>query len=359
MTSLYDRLLPRFQAINAEGGNWMTHLFSRPILEAVDAGADHDADLGRIRAKIREAIAAHQHKRDRDRFSAIFNVYSEAVVYLAMLARGLDVQVLPERSDKTPDFLTRTPPIVGFELKTLDVHCPSETYEAAMNQGLEAGYEALEASRAAAKAHPQGRGFGSAISSFAPHGEGAGPKEAVIQTMRKVRGNVKAGQYEDQPTILVVSLVRLGVDQDGIQLRRWQEEDEDFGGRANGYLYTIAAHPHGESFSGHEHKYRPGPYDLGALNEAGVLLDHPFIAGVVFVETTWSETQSPKVLTEGIRFNGVWNTAWEDDPRFSPEQKAETKHCFQQLCHAWNDIGDSRSDAIPNLRRLRADLFHV
>jgi hypothetical protein len=355
-TSLYDTLLPRIQAINEEGGNMVSHLMSRPVLDMVDSGADTDPDLSRIRAKIHEAITAHQHKRDHKRFSAIFNAYSEALVYFSLRARGLDVHVLPEGDDKTPDFLTRTKPVVGLELKTIDVHSPGETYEAAMDRGFESAYEALERARAMAKSDARSVGVGTSSSSYAPHGEGAGPKEVMIQTIRKIRGNIKAGQYKGHPTILVVSLVRLGVREDGVELRRWQEEDEDFGGRANGHLYTIAAHQVGDSFSDYGRQRGPEPYDLGSLNEAGILLDHPFIAGIVFMETAWHETDSPEILNEGVRFNGVWNSPWEADSAFTEEEKAETKRCFAQLCHAWNDTEDSRRTNLPDVRKLQAGL---
>jgi hypothetical protein len=37
MTSLYDMLLPQVQAINEEGGNMISHLISKTILDIVDA----------------------------------------------------------------------------------------------------------------------------------------------------------------------------------------------------------------------------------------------------------------------------------------------------------------------------------
>jgi hypothetical protein len=355
-SSLHELLLPRIQAINEEGGNTVSHLISRAVLDMVDAGADENPDLSRIRAKIREAIDAHQYKRDHQRFSAIFNAYSEAVVYFGLRARGVDVRVLPERDDKTPDFLTRSVPAVGFELKTIDIHSPGETYDAAMDSGFESGYEALERARAAAKNNERGIGIGMSSSSYAPHGEEAGPKDVMVQTIRKIRGNIKAGQYKAQPTVLVVSLVRLGVRDDGVELRRWQDEDEDFGGRANGHLCTIAAHQVGEPLWDYGRKRGPEPYDFGPLNEAGILLDHPFVAGIVFMETAWHETDSPEILNRGIRFNGVWSSAWEANSAFSKEEKAEAKRCFARLCHFWNDTEDSRSATIPDLGKLQADL---
>src|SRR3954451_11305507 len=102
----------------------------------VDAGAASNADLDRIRTKILGAVRGHKHKRDHTGFSQIFEAYSEAVVYLGMKSRGLELRVVPEVNSKTPDFQTRSLPMIGFELKTIDVNRPTETYDAAMDRGF-------------------------------------------------------------------------------------------------------------------------------------------------------------------------------------------------------------------------------
>jgi hypothetical protein len=45
--------------------------------------------------------------------------------------------------------------------------------------------------------------------------------------------------------------------------------------------------------------------------------------------------------------HGIWNLAWEKDNAFGPEATAQAKRIFENLCHAWNDSEDSRSQILP------------
>lgn len=348
MTSLYDDLLPFLQAISEEGGNFASFLISRPIVEAIDTGAISNPDLARIDGKVREAMAGYRGKRDHRGFSQVFEAYSEGAVYLAAKARGVALTAVSDgaKHGKTPDFRTRTPPDVGFEVKTIDVYDPSRTYDDVMDRGFDAGYAALEESRRAAALSDHGGGVGFGITEFAPHGESVeDPRGAVIQTIRKIRSNVKAGQYAAYPTFLLVSLARLSISTRPRDLRR-AYHDAGWAADSSGQLFAIAANRIGDPFYAWSPK-RPDISDLGDLGENGILLDGEFIAGMVFVETQWNKLSDPDAAHTAFAFHGVWNSAWETDAPFDAAQKAAAKQAFQALCQHWNDTEAGRDELIP------------
>lgn len=353
--TLYDKLLPLLQAINDEGGGFATFQYSRVVIDLIDAGAAHDDSLARIRRKIVETIDAVQGKRNHTRFSKVFEAYSEGIVYLVAQHRDVALEALVDGKRtgvKTPDFATRSAPTVGLEVKTIDVFSPAQTYDAAMDQGFEANYAAEEAARAAAARDPLGRGVGSAVTDFNPHGEGAEFRDAIIQTTRKIRNNVKSGQYATYPTFLVVSLVRLSIRDRAVHLRRRLDLDTNWNERPSGHLFAIAAAQPNERHYDYARGH-PGITDTGDLQGVGILVDHPEIAGIIFLHSSWSDSNKPDAIATAFRFHGIWNLAWEAASPFTPPEKAEAKRIFEQLCNAWNDTDDSRADEIPDLGALQ------
>jgi hypothetical protein len=361
MSPLYQTIQPLLLSINQEGGNFVGHLFTEGLADAIDTGAATDANLAMIKAKIEEKIAAYRGKRDHRGFSQIFEAYSEGLIYLAAQARGVLLRAVPDGAQygKTPDFVTVAAPEVGFEVKTIDIFDPLRTYDDVMDRGFEAGYEAGERAKAAAKISPKGVGVGITEMEIAPHGAGAEEKAAVVQTIQKIRSNVKAGQYEGRPTFLVVSLARLGIHPAAVELRRRGPLDADWDERPSGHLFAIAANRLADNFYGRS-RGSPGITNLGPLGQAGTLLDHPFVAGLVFLETIRSELGGLDPARNAFRFHGVWNDAWEASATFTPEEKAAAKQSFESLCLYWNDMSNSRDDQIPDLAALRAELhFHI
>ena len=357
MTSLYDTLLPLVQAINAEGGNFSSIHLSKPVLDAIDAGVETDASLKMIRAKVLEAFSACNGKRDHLGFNKIFEAYSEGVIYLiARRRRHVDLQAVPDGSNlgKTSDFVTSAAPQVGFEVKTINVVDPARTIDAAMDQGFWQSYEALEKARAQSVA--TGRpGIGFAEGTFAPHGEGANPNDAVSQTASKIKQNLKSGQYAKRPTLLIVNLVRLSVFQNWSNLRQRLEIDTNWGEAPSGHLYAIAAQRLDDPFFTQSHKW-PDIRDAGPLPQQGVLRDHEYIPAIVFLQTIWNKCQDDDVIETGFRFYGVWNDEWTGDG-FTAEQKAEARRVFDQICDGWNDTHDSQGQVIPDVGALHSDFL--
>jgi hypothetical protein len=105
-----------------------------------------------------------------------------------------------------------------------------------------------------------------------------------------------AGQNAARPTLLVVSLVRLGVPQNASQLRRRLNIDLDCGVAPSGHLFAIAANQLGDPHFDYSSQWF-GVRDTGPLSEAGILRDHDEIAGMVFLETEWSKNSGADKLT--------------------------------------------------------------
>ncbi|QUD90157.1 hypothetical protein [Phenylobacterium montanum] len=340
--TLYEEILPHLQDIYAEGGNMSAQWVHRVVPDALDAAAASNSNAASLVSKIRQKLGNYKGKRDHAGFNALFEAYSEALIFLAARERGVELRAVPEGGNrgKTPDFETIAAPTIGLEIKTLNPVDPIAAVDDVMNRGFEAGYEAELQARA--------NGVGFAYTEWAPHGEGAEHSDAVVQTMAKISSNVKYGQYSGKPTFLVVSLARLGLHGGPVELRRWVDED----GMRNGHLYTVAAHSFGEHFFAHTRDSFDGPIDLGALPRVGILRDHPFIAGVIFVNQVGSENGASDYFNYAVRFHGVWNSDWERDATFSPEDKQAAKRLFETLCDETNDLDDTRSDAIVDDRVL-------
>jgi hypothetical protein len=76
--------------------------------------------------------------------------------------------------------------------------------------------------------------------------------------------------------------------------------------------------------------------------------DHePYIAGMIFLATEWSARNAPEAVKGVYSLNGIWNTAWDGSHGFGSEAAQAARQIFEQLCHAWNDIADSRSASLP------------
>jgi hypothetical protein len=341
MTKLYDAYLPIVQNLNDYGGNFTAHRISRPVLDAVDTGAEAgDTSLTALRKKLLDTIADFKGLQDHQTFSAFFEAFYEAVFYLVAGRRSLALRSVPAGSKHgtTPDFATTAPPDVRFEVKTINVADPPTTYDKTMAEGLDAKLEAQALAR--------GSGVGIVSRSIAPHGAAKNRLEAVEQVMKKIDGNVKHKQYAGFPTFIVVSLARTSIHARAENLKR-RLVMFNCVTPASGQLFAIAAHRVDDEFYFFPES-RDRVVSLGPLRRNGILLDHPFIAGLIFLQTEWNKSAAPNALDEAYRLNGVWNLAWERSDAFSPETVSAAKQLFEHLCHAYNDTDDTRSALLPD-----------
>jgi hypothetical protein len=353
-TDLYDALLPILQELSTYGGNFTSFHISRPVLEAVDAGAAvGDPFLEACRRKLLDTMGNFKGLQDHQTFSALFEAFHEAVFYLVAGRRGVTLRVIAAsgKYGKTPDFATTTVPTVRFEVKTIDVSDPLRTYDKTMAEGLDARLEAEAAAQA-------GSGVGIVARGIAPHGIAEDRRQAVEQVMKKIDSNVKYDQYSGCPTFLVVSTSRTSLHYRAGNLRK-RVKLSIYPTLASGQLFAVAAHSVGDDFYFvPEHKFNDildlklfpeageDVVSLGPLNRNGVLLDHPFIAGLIFLCTEWSKINAPNALDDAYYLHGVWNLNWENRG-VSREDIAAAKQVWGRLCHSYNDTNDARSALLP------------
>jgi hypothetical protein len=327
-STLWSELLPIIREINAYGGNWTCAFLRRSIVEEIDRLADAgDTTLVAKRARIRDALRRGKWPYDPPAFNAIFETYHEALFYLVSASRGVLIGI-PEGGASTPDFATRSDFKEHFEVKTIDFAGGQHAYKPITEGGLD------EKIKAEAEARRRGIGVGTMV--LNPHGKATNNREAIEQVMRQIAGNVKAPQFQAAPTFLVLPMIRTAL--------RTRAEDlatalrhPVTGATVNGHLWTIAAHEVGAPFSSSESTIE---HDVAPLNQAGVLLDFPFVRGIVFLHTEWNRLPSadiidPQAVTDAYRLLGIWNDSFspvsgEPAPPSQPESSA-----FSRLCHEW------------------------
>ncbi len=336
--SLYDDYLPLVQSLNDYGGNFASIHIRRPVLDAIDNGAPNDPALRYVQSKLHEKMRQWTGLQDHESFSEFFEAYYEGVFYLTALLRGTSLRNITAGSQKgnTPDFETVCKPPVNFEVKTIDLSDPERTYNKIMSEGLDAKLEA--------EAEAKRSGLGSSIHAIAPHGEARNFREVVEQVMKKIDSNIKAGQYKAAPTILVVSTARTALNNRADNLRRWVAWP-GLEQPASGQLYAIAAHQVDQPFF---FPSNPRVMDnLGRLGRAGILRDHAYIAGLIFLTTELSASNSCQPVKGVYSLNGIWNADWEKNNSFGRQATLCAKKIFDTLCDAWNDTEDSRSPLLP------------
>jgi hypothetical protein len=268
--TLWDAYLPLVQSLNDYGGNFASIHVRRPALDAIDSGAQNDSTLRYVQNTLHEKMQQWTGLQDHESFSEFFEAYYEGVFYLAALHRGVSLRNIPAGKNKgnTPDFETIHKPKVNFEVKTTDLSDPDRTYNKIMTEGLDAKLEA--------EAEAKRRGVGTAVRTIAPHGAATNFLEVVEQVMKKP--NIKAGQYSNAPTILVVSIARTAIHGRAENLRKWLPWP-NLQQPASGQLFAVAAHEVDQPFFFPSDHWSMG--NLGPLKRAGILRDHGFIAGLI------------------------------------------------------------------------------
>lgn len=132
--SLYNYYLPLVQSLNDYGGNFASIRIRQPVLEAIDDGASNDPALRYVQSKLHEKMQQWTGLQDHKTFSEFFEAYYEGVFYLVALHRGTSLRNIAAGSGKgnTPDFETVCKPSVNFEVKTIDLADPKQTYNKIM-----------------------------------------------------------------------------------------------------------------------------------------------------------------------------------------------------------------------------------
>ena len=331
MTGLWsDVYLPVAQKIREYGGNFISALVCRAVIDEIDERADRgDLVLIEKRNRIIASLQNGDWPYDPVAFSAFFEIYHEALFYILADRRSVGLTAIPEGSDKTPDFTTTASPVEAFEIKTIDFTGGEFAYSAMANSALDAQIKASEESTR--------KGVGFAATEVQPHGDAKDSKEAIERVMRQIDGNVKAGQFETYPTFLVVPLIRTALRASSEELDQTRL-DPDGGESISGHLWTIAFHGVGEPF--YDATDSRGSRCLGSLERAGILKDHAFIRGLVFVHTEWSELGDASqgnlaCIDRSYRLYGEWNDNYAVPPSVEGVPETPNESAFAKLCDEW------------------------
>jgi hypothetical protein len=326
MAGLWDSVLPVLQKINSSGGLFTPAFISRAVIDEIDRLADlGDATLTAKRGELLHVINRGNWPDDAQSFSALFEIYYEGLFHILASLKGVALRAIPTQKSSTPDFATVQLPTEQFEMKTIDFSGGSFAYAPIMKDGLVARTEA------SAVANKSGVGFG--VQVVKPHGSAKNIKEAIEKVMSQIGGNVKTGQFQNHPTFLVVPMIRTAIRAQSEELLRIRNVHE-WGGDVSGHLWTIAASPLGEHFL--DALPHHDAADLGPLNRAGILADFPFVAGVIFLDTTWHKLGSADFAApfppDAFKLHGIWNDDYVPLDQTAPRT---ANSAFYRLCDVW------------------------
>jgi len=331
MSVLWENVLQALQEINSYGGNFFSFHISRAIIEQIDDGAaSGDVSLARARERLLGILRRAKWPDDADAFNAFFEHYHEALFYLLARERGVRLEHIPESKAPTPDFETRPDATERFEVKTIDISGGKFAHKKILQQSLAGSLASHEAARAT--------GIGFHELEVSPHGDAEDSKEAVEQVRQKLAQNVKEAQFDDKPTFLVAVMARTALRTGPDELKR-EYDDKQLGGRVSGHLWAIAANNLGQHFFDFDRDWQR--HDFGPLNQEGVLKDFPFIRGILFLSTEWSELDSADrghsdTLGRAYRLHGIWNSAYSGSAGVGNPYKSE----FAKLCDSYVQTKD-------------------
>jgi|GEM_PF-2525431 len=326
---LWDLYFKGMQHIAETGGNPLLATTSNALrqtfefIESEPAAAHH-------RRGLRELMTDRNWAIDPECVEKLFQRVGEAQFHLLAKTRGVEVEHIPPRSkaqEKTPDFLLRDPP-VHFEVKTLSIKDGQDRIERTLDQGFE---NQLEIDARISK----GARYVHSTREIAPYGEV--PRDQMLTMVcrlliGKAQQNIKRGQFEHDPTLLVLNLTLLGLPSAGPDELRPVTVPEP--NHVHGHTGTLWTTGFGEAsleilgftqFEGDEQRE-------GKLDRDGLLssLGHPYIKGILFLITPWQGEQ---------RLYGLWRS-----PTHAQWQSTTPAVCdmlARLVGSNWNDELDS------------------
>lgn len=307
-------------------------MMTREQVERINLDAASDATLAALDRELRAKLKAVTGPEDHVQMAQAYEAYSEASFYLAMKDRGVVLERTPGTGGhqaKRPDF--RYPHPDGnlyFEVKALEIAEPLRRHK-------EIGHEALEiAAELDGRARQPGIHFGKPheISGHLPDADSV---TRIDDTIQKISNNIKAGQIEYGPTVLVVDLGRLsGVAQgpSGL-LPVFFHAGPPAESCVSGELWQIALGSPGEQilslpeFDGKSNL-------AGHQTQIGILRQFPTLMAITFFLPRWSD--KPELLT-------IWNIGWDQTALENPCTLSE--HQIESVLHDYSDgLNDQRNE---------------
>jgi len=303
-------------------------LMTSERIEQIERDAANDATLAALDKELGKKLKAVEGPEDHVQMGQAYEAYAEAILYIEMKRRGFALtrtQGTGGHSAKRPDF-THThqngKPLY-FEVKALEIVDPIPRHPAIAEEGLEKAADLDE------RARTQGVHFSE--QELSGHLLTASPNERIDTTISKIKNNVKGGQINFGPTVLVVDMGRLsGVPQGPSGLLPVFFHDElPAESCVTGELWQIALGQQGERIFALP-EFDGASNLAGHQTEPGILREFPELVGIMFMLHRWSEP--PHLLT-------VWNRAWDQKPLQNPCGPSE--HEIGKILH---DASDGLND---------------
>ncbi len=307
-------------------------VMTRELVERITLAAAADPTLASLDRELRAKLKSVNGPDDHVQMAQAYEAYSEASFYLAMKDRGVALERTPGTGGhqaKRPDF--RYAHVAGhlyFEVKSLEIADPRRRHK-------EIGHEALEiAAELDGRARQPGIHFGEPheISGHLPN---AGSVARIDDTIRKISSNIKAGQIEYGPTVLVVDLGRLSSMPQGPSglLPVFFHAAPPVESCVSGELWQIALGSPGEQI------YSLPDFDgksnlAGHQTQEGILRRFRSLMAITFFLPRWAD--KPELLT-------IWNSGWDQAALDNPCTLCE--HEILKVLHEYSDgLNDQRNE---------------
>jgi len=298
----------------------------------LDAETDLNATLAALAKELFAKLKAIRRPEDYAQMAQAYEAYSEVLLYFAMRDRGVLIERTPGtggHGQKRPDFRhLHGAGYIYFELKALEIFDPLSRHKQMAEEALEIAAE-LDG-----RAKTPGVHFGrpQEISGYIPR---IGVAERIDETIEKILNNVKHGQIEYGPTVLVIDLGRLGSMPFGPSslLPVFFHDGPPAESAVTGELWQVALGSPGEQiFSLPEFD---GKSNLGGhQRRGGVLREFPSLVGITFLLPHWQH--NPELLT-------IWNPGWDQSRLANPCELQE--HDIEELLAKYSDgLNDRRNE---------------
>ena len=294
----------------------------------VEEIASLDDDFG-IKSKfdLTDLLNARDVALDGARTREFIQKLGEVHFYAVCKSQGLELDPLPETTQKTPDFRTRALPLAHFEVKTPCVVAGERAIAAIIEESFERRV-AVEAELAS------GQRIASSVQVVRPYGSVKLERRVTTVTcvlQEKIRQNLKRGQFARGPTYLVVSLAMLPTHGTTAAILR-----PTYGGHrghiqcqpVTGELWMVAFSENGMLIQS-EPEFQGGSSIEGRIRSNGILVDSNYVAGIIFLVYDLSGQCRPLALLR------------------SRNDMTENVHTL--VGNNWNDAEDSNGYALESL----------
>ncbi len=275
-------------------------LMVRGQIERIETDATTDQTLAALERELRAKMKSIKAPEDHVRMAQAYEAYSEASFYLSMKDRHMSLERTPgtgQHKEKRPDFRHQhASGHLYFEVKALEIAEPMVRHKKIAHEALEVAAEL------AGRARKPGVHFGKPqeISGHIPN---AGAAARIDDTIAKISNNIKLGQIQFGPTVLVVDLGRLHSIAQGPSglLPVFFHDGPPAESCVSGELWHVAFGLAGEQilslpeFDGKSNL-------AGHQTEQGILHQFPTLMAVTFLLPRWSD--KAELLT-------VWNVGWD------------------------------------------------